>query len=814
MMADSYSLWRGKVVNVRWLLSSVSMVCFICAVAATTPARNIEREVEATKALQAAERLQAEGKIQEALSTYEEILKKYPDTNLENDILVKIARCYSRLGDDDSAIRIYLKLISDSPDSIEASQAVSLMVNLYAQRYRFDEVIAMSRNLAQQFPGTEAAAMALYRIAGYLYSQGEFQEAIREYENFINQFPESIMRSTAFNRLTSLYIREGMFEKAERRLMDRLAQDPKDTYMLRQLALVYQKQGEYDRALNLYQRILATTPNDADIYEHMGELYAERGDEQRAIAEWSKITESAPGQYSRHQMLAHILKSHGFYDQAAAEYRKAIELNPQFFLYKQLADVHVVKKRFDSAIDVYLDALIRFPVNHPDRSRITKDMLELCDLEGLYGKVISRLKTHLIRSPDSIPTLLTLADVHFHQGDFEDSLQQFRNIASLYPDKGKILVDHAQTLERERQFEHAIRFYQTALDLFPGSDISSHALMHIGQLKSRLHQPQAAIANLQRVLDLEMADRESEIENLLLPAYILIGDIYLQQMHDVHAALSTYTEAKRRISILDTGYSTPDNPASSIPDIDLRIAECYRLMGRYDTAENILSSIQTANGSSRTRRSGSIVARIAKSRGDCYFSRGDFDSALTQYQEAIRGLMNEDWVNDCLDRIALIKDYSDHDLQSLLEVHAQVERLRKSGQYNEALALCVSAATPVSRSPDPRFNRGQRARPPDIRRSSPTDRIQLEIGDLLALQMKATEAISAYEELVQSNSPLAPEAQLRIADIYWRQMSDPKQAIEGYSALIENYPDSVLVAEARKKIRQLASEKSLENNLP
>jgi tetratricopeptide (TPR) repeat protein len=204
-------------------------------------------------------------------------------------------------------------------------------------------------------------------------------------------------------------------------------------------------------------------------------------------------------------------------------------------------------------------------------------------------------------------------------------------------------------------------------------------------------------------------------------------------------------------------------------------------MGKYDTAIGVLDSIK-ANEQSR-----SIAARVAKLRGDCSFSRGDFDDALTHYKGATRWLMNEDWVNDALDKMAIIKEYSFHNSETLLEVHAQVERLRKLGQYNEALTICLSAIE------------GQD-------KSDPTDRIQLEIADLLALQMKAMEAISVYKELVQSQSPLASEAQFRIAGIYWQQLNSPQQAIEEYSALIENYPESVLVADARKQIRRLASE--------
>jgi tetratricopeptide (TPR) repeat protein len=267
---------------------------------------------------------------------------------------------------------------------------------------------------------------------------------------------------------------------------------------------------------------------------------------------------------------------------------------------------------------------------------------------------------------------------------------------------------------------------------------------------------------------------------------MLMGDVYLEQMHDVQAALSTYKEAKHKISERPGDIEVV---STQLPDLDLRIAECYRLMDRYDRAESILDSMQISY------KSKSVAVQIANLRGDCYFSQGDFDGALTQYQEAIQWLMNEDWVNDALDRIALITEHPNRGPESLLRIHAQVEKLKKLGQYDEALSLCISAI--IERDAD-----------------ITVDRIRLEIGDILALQTKALEAVSAYEELTQSQSSLAPEAQSRIAEIYWEHLGDPKQAIAAYSVLIENYPDSVLVADARKQIRRLAAGGVPGDNLP
>lgn len=767
------------------------MICFVLVLAGT--AVSVEPDPGAVAAIRAAADLQSEGKTQEALSAYDKILRKYPDTTLRNDILVKTARSYSRLGDDDAAIRTYLKLVSESPDTIEASQAVSLMMNLYYQRYRFDEVMAMSAHIVQRFPGTESAAMALYRSASYLYNQREYHKAIQTYESFMEQFPRSIMRSTSFNRLVSLYTREGMFEKAEKILAGKLKKNPTDKYMLRQLARVYQKQGSYDKALALYEQILTGSPNDVDTYERLGELYAEKGDDEKALAEWSKITASAPGQYSRHQTLAYILKSHGFYDEAAAEYRKAIKLQPGiYYIYTQLANIYVIKKQFDLAMDVYLDALTTFPITHSNRASITATMMELCDLEGMHDKAISRLETHLASVPDNLPTLLTAADFYFHQGRFEDSLQHFRKIASLYPDEGRILFSHAQTLERERQFDPAIEFYEAALDISSHGIISSQALAHIGQLRFQLQQPQEAIASLSKLIsEIDNAQpatgRQTGFQDdVWLSAYMLMGDVYLHQTHDIETALSTYMDAKRRALAQPNGARALHKQLS---DLDLRIGECYRLMGKYDEAEKLLDSMQTKY------KSRTMAAQIAKLRGDNYFSRGSFDEALLQYQKAIQWPMSEDWVNDALDRIVLIKDYPNHGPESLLNVHAQTERLRKLGQYDKALEIYVSAVK----------ERGADAA---------VDRIRLEMGELLVLHMEAQKAVSAYEELIQSESPLASEAQFRIAGIYHQQLGDQKRAIEAYSTLIEEYPDSILVASARKQIRQIASEKSPGANLP
>ncbi|MBM3213230.1 tetratricopeptide repeat protein, partial [Candidatus Poribacteria bacterium] len=371
--------------------------------------------------------------------------------------------------------------------------------------------------------------------------------------------------------------------------------------------------------------------------------------------------------------------------------------------------------------------------------------------------------------------LITLADVSFYQEDYDNSLQFYKKISELYPDQGLLLFSRAQDLERELHFEHSIRYYQTMIELFPRNPNFRYAIMHISQMQSQINQPDQAIANLQKLISQYRENNDFIQDSLWLSAYILMGDIYIQQKKDVQRGLYVYIESKRLMETWTGGMG------SRLLETELKIADCYRLIEKYDDAGRILDFAQLRE------QTKTALAQVAKLRGDVFFSRGDFEKALIQYQEAILWPMNEDWINDSLEKIALIKEYLDQDNTDALRIYAQVERLKELGQYDEALKLCVSYTD---------------------------DRLKLAAGELFTLQLKFSEAILTYEQLVKSKSNLTPEAIYRIAGIYLYNLGDREQAIKKYSELIEGYPDSIFVAEARKQIRLLASGKTTDRHIP
>lgn len=741
-------------------------------------------EADIFYSIQKAEDLYSEGKTQEAIEIYLNIIDKITQKSLKNSVLFNLARCYSQIRDDDSAIRTYLRIVSEDPNSYDASNAVSLLMNIYVQRYQFDEMVAIQNQIVQRFPGTESAAMAIYRIASYLYSRGDYASAIERYEEIMNNYPSTTIKQNTVNRLVYMYIDMGLLDKAKKLVEGLLESDPNNYHMLGQLALIYRKQKDYDKALDIYQKMKNLQQNDIDIHEQIGELFFEKGEIDKALKEWYKITDFMQNQYTRHQVLAGILKSHGIYDKAIEEYRKAISLQPGvYYVYKQLAEIYVINNRVNEAIDVYLDLLLNSRQNYYEKAEIVKDILDICKLYNVSDKFISKLNEGVERYPNNVNLITTLSELYFDKGEFDLCLELLKRASLLTRDNGAMIFQKAGILEREHRHETSIKYYELISKLFPDSDIALQAAINMARIEKESGDHQKALSLLQNVIS-KVKDEGST--NIKVLALVSMGDIYLQKMRNVPEALSLYLKAK---NLLETS-SNPIEVAKESPNVYLKIAKSYMLMGHYEEVEKTVDMIPLKYQSS------AVKAQIAKFLGDYYLAKGDFEKAKAKYELATNSELDEPWVNDALEKIAIIGDFLGHGLEDYLLLYAKAETFKELGQYDQALASLSEIVNSQMKG-------------------EPIDRAKLNLGEILQLKSNFFGAMGIYEELVSLKSRFAPEALFRIAEIYWRNIGDKRRAIEAFRKLINDYPDSILIPDARKNLQAIANiDKDMDMKVP
>jgi TolA-binding protein len=81
----------------------------------------------------------------------------------------------------------------------------------------------------------------------------------------------------------------------------------------------------------------------------------------------------------------------------------------------------------------------------------------------------------------------------------------------------------------------------------------------------------------------------------------------------------------------------------------------------------------------------------------------------------------------------------------------------------------------------------------------------MKIGELQLLLNHDQEALGVFRKIVDDmpTSILRDRAQMRIGEIYENTLKDKAKAIEAYEQVLINYPTSLFLEEARKRIRLL-----------
>ena len=729
------------------------LVCTILCVFYVAVARSQNSLQEDYDAIQTAHDLYYDKKYSKALSAYMDLLGGPLQTNTKDLIRLNIGRCYGELGDDVNAIQSFSTLIDDKPDDSYSTQAVYQIANLYAARYQYSEASQICRKLAEKYPDTKTASIAGYLTAQYLYYDQKYDEAIECYREYLNNYSSSPYRVSVIQALIRIYGVRREYGKAERLIRDQLAVNPGDMGLFEQLADLYKSQGRRKEALSLYQSVLERNPGDTNLLEKLGELYAEAGQKDLAVEQWAKIASSGSNQYYRYQKLGQIYLSNQMYDKAVDAYKTALEINPKYsLLYTQLANVYKIQGEIDKVVDTHLQALSIVDIGASGRSKIITELAEIYEGDRrhqLLNDVISRIQVMLQRDPQNAKMVLALAEIHFHRADYEASLGNFRRLRNLNPvDQGQQLEKYAQILEREGS-SSAAQFYQAIAEFYPGSHLKRSAQIKLAQFHQKSEEWEEAIAVLRQI-------SPSDLSTL-----VSLGEIYLYGLHDLNAAERIF----QQLSGQQLVYNLQQQ-------VNLLIAECYILRGRSVAAQSVLGPV--------VDKYGDFQLRAQKLIGDSYLFNAEFDKAVSSYKKVLEISASNSLSNDVLDLLVLIQSNGDFD-KLPLKRYVEAVVANRRGEIGTAIQICQDVIDEFSSA-------------------YIVDDAWWLIAQIQVRQKAYTEAIKALKNIISiSQSLIRPEAQAKIADLYMLK-DDSELAIQSYTSLIVDYPDSVMANYARQQI--------------
>ncbi|MCC6838051.1 MAG: tetratricopeptide repeat protein [Bacteroidia bacterium] len=239
-------------------------------------------------------------------------------------------------------------------------------------------------------------------------------------------------------------------------------------------------------------------------------------------------------------------------------------------------------------------------------------------------------------------------------------------------------------------------------------------------------------------------------------------------------------KADEAMTLLEETIALPALSAPIQAECKLELADIMLMTGNIWDASLMYSQVEKANKYD-------VIGQEAKFRNArIYYYTGDFAWSQAQL-DVLKGSTSKLIANDAMDLSLLISDALAIDTNEVpLEMYAMADLFAFRNKDEVAIKLLDS-----------------------INKTFPNhalaDEILFKKAQIELKHAKYAEAIVFYEEILKNHSEdiLADDALFNIADINENQFKNYDKAKELYQQLLEKYPSSLYVVEARKRFRKL-----------
>ena len=126
----------------------------------------------------------------EAIKSYELIIRRYPDHTLAADARYKLAQSYEEAGDFDAALEAYVTLAATHPKSPLIASVMIRISDYFYKREDFDIAAQVGVRFGERFEGHEHAAEMAFRVGQCFYKTEDYKQAGLSFDDFVKNFSE------------------------------------------------------------------------------------------------------------------------------------------------------------------------------------------------------------------------------------------------------------------------------------------------------------------------------------------------------------------------------------------------------------------------------------------------------------------------------------------------------------------------------------------------------------------------------------------------------------------------------------------------
>lgn len=530
----------------------------------------------------------------------------------------------------------------------------------------------------------------------------------------------------------------------------------------------------YDEAEQLARRQLKTSPQNYIYSIDIGRVLMERGEKEKAAALYNNLIKDLRKEEMSIRELATNFYRAEAYDFSVKTFQEGRKLlNDEKAFGFDLIGLYRFRKDKIMLIQEYLLLLETSSEILPQAQNVLGNIFEdAADYELLKSALLRRLQ----KDPQNITYSELLTWQYIQQKDFDMALRQTLALDRRQKEEGERVLTLSRILTANKAFDQSIEALNYLIT--KGADSRYYIPAKIDLLNVKTKTLTSGKFNNGDLMQLEkdyifLLDEFGRNSGTAF-AVRQLANLQAYYLHKPEAAASSL-ENLLEISGL---------PPSTIAPAKLELGDIYILTGEVWEAALIYGQVEKQFANEPAGQEAKFKnARLSYFQGDFIWAKAQLD--------VLKASTSQLYANDALNLRLLISDNLQNETDTnALRIYARADLLTFKNQPEKA----ISALDSINKL---------------FPANSLADDILMAKAKIYLKQNVLTEAVAQFQKIIADYSfdLWTDDALFMLADIYETKLNEPLKAKELYQKIINDFPGSLYVVEARKRFRTLRGDK-------
>ncbi len=579
------------------------------------------------------------------------------------------------------------------------------------------------------------------------------------------------------------------------------------------LAEAYEQQGNYSKAIEIIEQLLRKDSQNTNYFNKLVNLYITTKNYQSAISVLDSRIKMYPQDPNNYGQLGSVYYMMGNYSKAKEIWEIPLsQKNRNTMNFRVIANYAIERRAFDTAIEI----LNRGKNETDDPTLYSFDLAELyaitmqyenasneyCQLlqknPGLYSTVEAKIFS-FINKPEALQNAikvvsgyqsqdvifkLLLAKLMVEARNFNKAFDLYVEADKVQNTNGQLLIDYANFLYNEENFQLAKEVYEFIIKNFPESKQIPAAKLGLTKTLESLTLKEFRKLNPEWKSFYSTVYLSEEKTQKIISAYKEVIDLYKHSEIAIEARYRTalilfYINNNPDMAVSQLNEIINLYPTSTyFPKALIELGNIYLHKGNVEIA---IEKFHSAQSNNRVFEDDRNIASLQLAK--IFASEGNFNAAVESLRKVTLNLKN-DLTNDALE-FSLILNTAKNDSSNLVkfckaEIFTEQKNFSSAKNIYEEIAL------------------------------NPQTFVLHSICKLRSAEMEL--ALNNYPEALKKLGAIVDEEEKNIysdkalyltAKIYEYGIIDLSKAAESYQKLLERFPKSIYIDEARERIQHL-----------